>query len=68
MSGMDKNEDAGSAVTAMRRASETSLHPAWRAFIRYCAELRHGEIGLLKIQDGLPVLAEETKKKVRFKP
>ena len=43
-----------------------SLHPSWRAFIRYCAELQHGEIEVLKIQDGLPVLAEVVKKKVKF--
>ena len=43
-------------------------HPAWRALIRYCRELRHGEIEVLKIQDGLPVLAEVTKKKVKFAP
>lgn len=42
------------------------LHPSWRAFVRYCAELQHGEIELLKIQDGLPVLAEVTTKKVKF--
>jgi len=43
-----------------------SLHPAWRAFIRYCAELQHGEMEILKIQDGLPVLAEVVRKKVKF--
>ena len=43
-----------------------SLHPAWRAFLRFCAELRHGDIERLKIQDGLPVLAEVTRKKVKF--
>jgi hypothetical protein len=43
-------------------------HPAWSAFIRYCAELKHGEIEILKIQDGLPVLAEVTTKKVKFAP
>lgn len=42
------------------------VHPAWAAFVRYCQELRHGEIECLKIQDGLPVLAEVTKKKVKF--
>lgn len=42
------------------------LHPAWSAFVRYCQELRHGEIESLKIQDGLPVLAEVTTKKVKF--
>lgn len=43
-----------------------SLHPAWREFIRCCHELRHGEIERLSIQDGLPVLAEVVKKKIRF--
>ncbi len=42
------------------------LHPAWLALIRFCAELRHGEIECLKIQDGLPVLAEVTTKKIKF--
>jgi hypothetical protein len=42
------------------------LHPAWLALIRYCAELKHGELEVLKIQDGLPVMAEITKKKIRF--
>jgi hypothetical protein len=43
-----------------------SLHPVWRAFIRYCAQMRHGEIERLCIQDGLPVLAESTTRKVKF--
>jgi len=47
-------------------AAEQPLPPAWREFIRYCRELRHGEIERLCIQDGLPVLAETTRKKVRF--
>jgi len=45
---------------------EVSGHPAWVAFVRFCEELRHGEIECLKIQDGLPVLAEVTTKKVKF--
>jgi len=48
------------------RFAVNSLHPAWQELVRYCADLRHGEIGLLKIQDGLPVLAEVTRKKIRF--
>jgi hypothetical protein len=56
-------------VIAMgERQPNHSPHPAWRAFIHYCAELRHGEIELLKIQDGLPVLADVVKKKVKFAP
>lgn len=45
-----------------------ALHPAWKLFLRYCQELGHGEIERLKIQDGLPMVAELTMKKVRFVP
>ena len=40
----------------------------WETFIRLCAEMGHGEIERLKIQDGLPVMAELTRKKVKFGP
>lgn len=43
------------------------LHPAWKTFVRFCTQLGHGEVERLKIQDGLPVLAEVTKKKVKFR-
>jgi len=49
-----------------RRQESGALHPAWVAFIRHCRELGFGEISQLKIQDGLPVMAEETTKKVKF--
>jgi hypothetical protein len=49
-------------------ALHPSLHPSWAAFIRYCRDLRHGEIERLSIQDGLPVLATTTRKKVKFTP
>lgn len=42
------------------------VHHAWQAFIKYCESMGFGEIEKLKIQDGLPVLAEEVKKKVKF--
>lgn len=42
------------------------VRPAWVAFVRYCQELGHGEIKCLKIQDGVPVLAKVTKRKVKF--
>ena len=48
--------------------NDSSTHPTWRAFIEYCAELKHGQIEVLKIQDGLPVLAEVTRKKIKFVP
>jgi hypothetical protein len=43
-----------------------ALHPAWAAFIRFCTELKYGEIERLSIQDGLPMIAEVTKKKIKF--
>lgn len=58
------HEKAVLEVVPPRAAPE--LHPAWRAFLRYCAEMRFGEIERLSIQDGLPVLAEVTKRKVKF--
>ncbi len=42
------------------------IHHIWYSFIKYCEELEYGEIEKLKIQDGLPMLAEEVKKKVKF--
>jgi hypothetical protein len=58
--------EKGEAPGEGRQPSAAPLHPAWRAFIRFCAEMGHGEIELLKIQDGLPVLAEKTRQKVKF--
>lgn len=43
-----------------------ALHPAWNAFMRYCAELKYGQVERLSIQDRLPVLAETTTKKINF--
>jgi hypothetical protein len=57
---------AAPVASIERTLAGNQLHPAWRAFVRYCRELEHGEIERLKIQDGLPVLAELTTKKVRF--
>jgi hypothetical protein len=45
---------------------EPLLPKQWQAFIAFCRELGHGELQVLKIQDGLPVLAEIVSKKVRF--
>jgi hypothetical protein len=51
---------------AERGVADRAAHPAWLAFIRYCVELQHGEIEVLKIQDGLPVMAEVVRKKIKF--
>ena len=42
------------------------VHPSWVRLMRYCEELGHGEIEKLKIQDGLPILAEVTTRKIKF--
>jgi hypothetical protein len=65
----DRAETNLNSVLA-RRGSETrtstGVHPSWLRLIRYCAELGHGEIEKLKIQDGLPIAAEVTTKKIKF--
>ena len=42
------------------------IHPIWYTFIKYCESVRFGEIENLKIQDGLPMVAEGIKKKILF--
>ena len=54
------------AHTASENRTSVSVHPAWLRLIRYCTELGHGEIEKLKIQDGLPMAAEVTTRKVKF--
>jgi len=45
---------------------EQSLPLGWREFIRFCRDLRHGEIERLNIQDGVPVHAEVITRKIKF--
>ena len=51
-----------------RRDSTLEVAPSkqWQAFIAFCRELGHGEIQVLKIQDGIPVFAEKVIEKVKF--
>jgi hypothetical protein len=42
------------------------IHPAWVALIEYCRKLDHGDIERLRIQNGIPVLAELITQKVKF--
>jgi hypothetical protein len=53
-------------LTPIDPAKGEELPPAWREFIRFCRDLRHGEIEKLNIQDGVPVLAETITKKIKF--
>ncbi len=59
--GANRNETEGRS-----QGAATSLHPTWQEFLRFCQDLGFGEVENLKIQDGLPVLAEVTRKKVKF--
>ena len=54
------------AMPVAGSVDEQVLPPAWREFIRFCRDLRHGEIERLSIQDGVPVLAEVTTRKIKF--
>ena len=57
----------GEIQTALRKAEASAgLHRTWQDFVRYCADLDYGEIEILKIQGGLPVVAEFTRKRVKF--
>lgn len=60
--------DVAPARGASENRKNVSVHPAWARLIRYCAELGHGEIEKLKIQDGLPMAAEVTTRKIKFSP
>jgi hypothetical protein len=53
---------------AAREGIASEIHPAWLRLIKYCADLGHGEIEKLKIQDGLPMVAEITTRKIKFSP
>ena len=48
--------------------TSAGVHTSWLRLMRYCAELGHGEIEKLKIQDGLPMAAEVTTRKIKFSP
>lgn len=55
-------------VAHMEGRVETTggLHPAWQAMIRFCQEMRYGEIACIKIHDGLPISAEVVVRKIRW--
>jgi hypothetical protein len=62
------NSDVVLARGASENRTGSAVHPSWLRLMRYCAELGHGEIEKLKIQDGLPMAAEVTTRKVKFSP
>ena len=68
MSDMAAGMNLNSSLPRKRSEERTSadVHPAWLRLMRYCADLGHGEIEKLKIQDGVPVIAEVIREKVKF--
>jgi hypothetical protein len=63
-----RNSDGNGRHQQQVAVDAAHLHLAWVQFIRYCGELGHGEIEKLKIQNGLPMIAELAVKKVKFAP
>jgi hypothetical protein len=49
-----------------RKYVSVKVHKNWCDFIHYCEKLRYGEIQSLRIQDGIPQIAEVVKKKINF--
>lgn len=61
MNRSDRNQTPPAAIPASR-----ALHPAWAALIRHCQEMGFGEIERLKIQDGVPVMAERSIQRIKL--
>lgn len=53
-----KNEDGKKVVQL--------ISEEWARLIRFCQQLGHGEIEKLKIQDGVPVITDVVREKVKF--
>jgi hypothetical protein len=64
----ETNRNSGLARRGAETRTSIGVHPSWVRLMRYCAELGHGEIEKLKIQDGLPIAAEVTTRKIKFSP
>ncbi len=43
-----------------------SISEEWSRLIQFCQKLGYGEIEKLKIQDGVPVIADVVREKVKF--
>ena len=45
---------------------DIKIHPAWLALMRHCQEIGFGEIERLKIQNGVPVMAEKSIQRIKL--
>jgi len=68
MAGMPRTNLEALLPRETSRSRTNALHPSWLRLMHYCADLGHGEIEKLKIQDGLPMTAEVTTMKIKFSP
>jgi hypothetical protein len=64
----ETNLNSEQASRGSKTRTCNGVHPSWLRLMRYCAELGYGEIEKLKIQDGLPIAAEVTTRKIKFSP
>jgi hypothetical protein len=64
MVGTNLEEMLGRVKSGARLSAD--VHPAWARLMQYCTEIGHGEIEKLKIQDGVPVIADVVREKVKF--
>jgi hypothetical protein len=60
------NQKVRSAFCSQEAQRLQALHPAWIALIRHCMEMGYGEIERLKIQDGIPVMAEKSIQRIKL--
>jgi hypothetical protein len=58
----DRDKGRGSS----KKYVSLHVHKNWGDFIHYCEKMRYGEIQNLRIQDGIPQIAEVVKKKINF--
>jgi len=65
---LNQNLSALRTSRSLRGRPDSCVHPAWSRLMEFCAKLGHGEIERLKIQDGLPMIAEVTTRKIKFGP
>ena len=62
--GPHKNDEAHTNYSA----AIEHLHPAWQVLIRYCEKLQFGELEKVSIQNGLPMMVEVVRTKMRLRP
>lgn len=65
---LDANLHGLRRPAALRGLHYSCVHPGWSRLMESCTKLGHGEIERLKIQDGLPMIAEVTTRKIKLGP